>query len=77
MDFEQLVTSRHSAVNFVEDFKMTEEDFKRIFELTKTAPSAYNLQYTNYLVVTDADKKEQLRELSFNQYKLHTASGVV
>lgn len=77
MDFEQLVNDRHSAVNFVKDFKMTEGDFKQIFDLTKTAPSAYNLQFANYLVVIDEDKKERVRELSYNQYKIHSASGVV
>lgn len=77
MNFEELIVSRHSAVNFVKEEKMTEEDFKQIFELTKLAPSAYNLQFTDYLVITDADKKERVRELSYNQYKIHTASAVV
>lgn len=77
MDFQQLVTARHSAVNFIKDFVMTEGDFKNIFDLTKTAPSAYNLQFANYFVIMDEDKKERVRELSFNQYKIHTASAVV
>ncbi|MGN7476949.1 nitroreductase family protein [Solibacillus silvestris] len=77
MNFEELVKSRHSAVNFLENEQMTEEDFKNIFELTKTAPSAYNLQFTNYLVITNKDKKEKVKELSYHQYKIHTASAVV
>ena len=77
MNFEDLVKSRHSAMNFIENEQMTEEDFKTIFDLTKTAPSAYNLQFTNYLVITDKEKKEKVKELSYNQYKIHTASGVV
>lgn len=77
MNFEDLVKSRHSAMNFTENEQMTEEDFKNIFELTKLAPSAYNLQFTNYLVITDQEKKERVKELSYNQYKIHTASGVV
>lgn len=77
MNFEDLVKSRHSAMNFIENEQMTEEDFKNIFELTKLAPSAYNLQFTNYLVITDQEKKERVKELSYNQYKIHTASGVV
>lgn len=77
MNFEDLVKSRHSAMNFIETEQMTEEDFKNIFELTKMAPSAYNLQFTNYLVITDQEKKERVKELSYNQYKIHTASGVV
>lgn len=77
MNFEDLVKFRHSAVNFVKDEKMTEEDFKKIFDLTKLAPSAYNLQLTNYLVITEEEKKERVFELSYRQYKIHTASAVV
>lgn len=77
MNFEQLVNARHSAVNFEKTFTMTEADFEKIFTLTKTAPSAYNLQFTNYLVITDEEKKERIRELHFNQYKIHTASAAV
>ena len=77
MDFAQLATARHSAVNFQKDFQMTEQDFKQIFELTKLAPSAYNLQFTNYLVVTDEEKKEALRAYHYGQYKIHTASAMV
>lgn len=77
MNFEELVKSRHSAMNFLEDEKMTEEDFKKIFELTKMAPSAYNLQFTEYMVITDEEKKEKVKELSYNQYKIHTASAVI
>ena len=77
MDFAQLAAARHSAVNFQKDFRMTEQDFKQIFELTKLAPSVYNLQLTNYFVVTDEEKKEALRDLHFGQYKIHTASAAV
>ena len=77
MDFEQLVNTRHSTVNFEKDFIMTESDFEKIFSLTKTAPSAYNLQFTDYLVVLDEDKKERVRALNFDQYKIHTASAAV
>lgn len=77
MNFEELVQARHSVVNFIKEETMTEEHFKKIFDLTKLAPSAYNLQLTNYLVITDEIKKERVRELSYNQYKIHSASAVV
>ncbi|RUL48631.1 nitroreductase family protein [Lysinibacillus antri] len=77
MNFEDLVKSRHSAVNFIKEEKLTEDDFKKIFDLTKLAPSVYNLQLTNYLVITDEEKKERIFELSYQQYKIHTASAVI
>lgn len=77
MDFYQLVEKRHSAVNFEKDFTMTQEDFEKIFALTKTAPSAYNLQMTDYLVVMDEAKKDRIFKLHYEQYKIHTASAAV
>ena len=77
MEFETLLKTRHSAVNFEKDFKMQESDFEKIINLTKLAPSAYNLQPTNYLVVLDQELKEQVYNASYKQHKIHTASAVV
>lgn len=77
MDFAQLAAARHSAVNFQKDVRMTEQDFQQIFELTKLAPSAYNLQFTNYLVITDEAKKDALCDLHYGQYKIRSASAAV
>lgn len=77
MNFEDLVTKRHSAVNFVENVEISEEEFKKMFDLTKLAPSAYNLQMAHYLVITDPVKKERVYELSYQQYKIHTASAAI
>lgn len=41
--------------------KIPDKDFTEIFELLKLAPSCFNIQHSNYLVVTDEEKKEQLR----------------
>lgn len=77
MDFAELVKSRHSAVNFIATEKMTEQDFKPILELTRLAPSVYNLQSAHYLIITDDAKKELVYELSYKQYKIKTASAIV
>ncbi|MBK1809923.1 nitroreductase family protein [Clostridium sp. YIM B02505] len=76
-DLKTLIEERHSANNFVEGVKIPKEDFDAIFDLLKLAPSCFNIQHANYLVITDDEKKEALREAAFNQYKLHTASAAV
>nr|WP_278002036.1 nitroreductase family protein [Clostridium botulinum] len=68
---------RRSANNFIEGVKIPDKDFTEIFELLKLAPSCFNIQHSNYLVVTDEEKKEQLRKAAFNQYKVHTASAAI
>jgi putative NAD(P)H nitroreductase len=76
-DLKSLIEKRRSATNFIEGIKIPKEDFQEIFELLKLAPSCFNIQHANYLVITDEDKKEALRGAAFNQYKIHTASAAI
>ncbi|AVQ45031.1 nitroreductase family protein [Clostridium botulinum] len=76
-ELKKIIEERRSANNFIEGVKIPDKDFNEIFELLKLAPSCFNIQHSNYLVVTDEEKKEQLRKAAFNQYKVHTASAVI
>lgn len=77
MDFQKLIEFRHSANNFLSNIPITEEDLIPIFNDVKLAPSAYNLQHTEYVVITNPELKEQIMEAAYGQYKVHTASGVI
>ncbi|MGE8001469.1 nitroreductase family protein [Lysinibacillus sp. NPDC093190] len=77
MEFSKLIDKRRSANNFIEGIKMSEEDIRPILEDVKLAPSAFNLQHANYIVVLDEEKKEQVREAAYGQYKVHSASAVI
>ncbi|MDM5250489.1 nitroreductase family protein [Lysinibacillus sp. G4S2] len=77
MEFSKLIDKRRSANNFIEGIKMTEEDIRPILEDVKLAPSAFNLQHTNYILVLDEEMKEKIREAANGQYKVHSASGVI
>ena len=76
-ELKKIIEERRSANNFIEGVKIPDKDFTEIFELLKLAPSCFNIQHSNYLVVPDEEKKEQLRKAAFNQYKVHTASAVI
>lgn len=76
-ELKDLIKERRSANNFIKGVKIPEKDFTDIFELIKLAPSCFNIQHSQYLVVTDEEKKEQLRKAAFNQYKIHTASAAI
>jgi putative NAD(P)H nitroreductase len=77
MELEKLIKERRSARNFVENEKISKAELDEIFELVRYAPSCFNLQHTKYIVVSDPEKKEKLREAAFKQYKVHTASAAV
>ncbi|WP_102027789.1 nitroreductase family protein [Salirhabdus sp. Marseille-P4669] len=76
-DFVQLLKDRRSASNFLPDHPILEDELNDIFELVKLGPSAFNLQHTKYLVVTDPEIKEEIRNAAYGQYKVHTASAVI
>ncbi|WP_203247340.1 nitroreductase family protein [Sporosarcina beigongshangi] len=75
--FNQLVVERRSASNFMEGVEITAKELDEIFGLVKMAPSAFNLQHTNYLVVLDSELKEEVRKAASGQYKVHSASAVI
>lgn len=76
-DFQSIVKDRRSANRFVEGIEIPQSDLDEIFNLSKFAPSAYNLQHTHYLVVTDRAKIEEIYERTYRQYKIKTASAIV
>lgn len=77
MRLSQAFKRRRSALNFKEDFSMNEIDFETIFELARYSPSVYNTQVARYVVTTDKQKQQKLKELNYGQHKLVTASGVI
>lgn len=76
-DFIQLVKERRSAMNFLPNQPIHPEELNEMFELVKLAPSAFNLQHTNYIAVTDSTTKDQLKEAAYGQYKVSSASAVI
>ncbi|MFY0520957.1 nitroreductase family protein [Lysinibacillus sp. UGB7] len=77
MEFTKLIDKRRSANNFIQEVQMTEEDIRPILEDVKLAPSAFNLQHAEYIIVLDEQMKESVREAAYGQYKVYTASGVI
>ncbi|MDR7250394.1 nitroreductase family protein [Bacillus pumilus] len=77
LSFDTLVRERRSASNFLPNISISREELNNIFEEVKMAPSAFNLQHTQYVVVQTEGLKEQVREAAFGQYKVHSASAAI
>ncbi|WP_144522290.1 nitroreductase family protein [Bacillus pumilus] len=77
LSFDTLVRERRSASNFLPNISISREELNGIFEEVKMAPSAFNLQHTQYVVVQTEGLKEQVREAAFGQYKVHSASAAI
>lgn len=75
-ELDHLIKNRRSAVIFEEGIEISESELEEMFALNKFAPSAFNLQHTHYLVLTEDAQKEKIYEAS-QQYKVKTASAVI
>ena len=53
------------------------EDLDAIFDVTRLAPSAWNLQPWRFVVVDDPVRKAQLAEAAFNQRQVSSAPTVI
>ena len=78
MDFKELAMSRHSAIKLEPGVEISTEELNKIFELTRLSPTAYNLQHAEFLVIREiTERKEKVKSLSYNQYKIGVSSAVV
>ena len=56
-ELKKIIDERRSANNSIEGVKIPDKYFTEIFELLKLAPLCFNIQHSNYLVVTDEEKR--------------------
>lgn len=77
MKFSEVVNERRSANNFQKGIKISKDELNEIFKEVALAPSCFNLQHTNYLVINNDALKEVFKDKACNQYKVHTASAAI
>ena len=74
-DCLRLITERRSITFFDPTRDVPDELLKEILEVSATAPSGYNIQPWEVIVVKDKDKKKKLKEICYNQQKVEDASA--
>ncbi|MCS6997992.1 MAG: nitroreductase family protein [Aquificaceae bacterium] len=71
----KLIKERRSITFFDPHKEVPEELIKEILEVSATAPSGYNLQPWEVIVVRDREKKKRLKEICYGQQKVEDASA--
>lgn len=69
------IKERRSVTFFDPDREVPDEVLKEILNIAALAPSGYNLQPWEVIVVKSRDKKKKLREICYNQEKVEDASA--
>ncbi|WP_114418161.1 nitroreductase family protein [Marinospirillum perlucidum] len=70
----QALENRFSANYYDANKPLTEQQIEQLVYYASQAPSAFNLQHTRFLAVTDTAAKEQLQKLAFGQKKVSQAA---
>lgn len=70
------IEARISANYFDTSRKLSESEIYDLIRYAQEAPSAFNIQHTRYLVVTDQGAKDALKDIAFGQQKVSDAAAV-
>jgi len=77
MDFKETIHSRR-AINFFDpDRNVSDAQLEEIVALAAQAPSSFNLQPWNLMIVRDAEAKARLRKVAWDQPKVTEAPVVL
>ncbi|WP_409291142.1 nitroreductase family protein [Peribacillus sp. SCS-37] len=76
LSVQEAIETRHSIRKYKQE-PIPQQDLKKIFELVRLSPSAWNLQPWRFHVVTDKDLKEKLEEAAYGQKQVTSAPAVV
>lgn len=77
MDVQTAIASRRSHRYYKKGVKIPEGKLKELFRLTSLAPSAYNLQPWEFLLLQKPESKRKLFEHGCPQQQVLTCSAVV
>ncbi len=76
MDALTVLKERISANKFDTSRSLSEAEIKELVAYATEAPSAYNIQHWRFVAVTEADAKERLKSVAYNQQKVADAPVV-
>lgn len=74
MNVIETIESRRSVKHYDPDHVMPEADLARLIELTKLAPSSFNMQNYRFVVVRDPELRKQIRAAAWDQAHVTDAS---
>lgn len=75
--FYEVVRARRSVRTYDPEWSMSREEIDSILQTATLAPSSSNLQPWRFLVIQDAELKQKLLPIAFNQRQIVEASAVI
>lgn len=77
MDTFETIAERRSIKKFDPDHQFTEAEISQLMEATILSPTAFNIQNWRFVVITDAEQKQKIRDVGWNQEQFTHCSALV
>jgi nitroreductase len=77
MDTFASIAERRSIKKFDPDHQFTEAEIDRLMESVILTPTAFNIQNWRFVVITDADQKQKIRDIGWNQEQFTHCSALI
>lgn len=74
MNTKQAIETRRAVKHFDANHNMTHQEVNDLLSLTILSPTAFNIQNWRFVVVTDPELRQQIREVSWDQSQVTDAS---
>ncbi len=73
----EVIHTRKSVRKFDPAYSIEQTEITEMLQEATLAPSSSNLQPWRFIVIQDPDTKKKIREFSFNQEQIETASAII
>lgn len=73
----KVIHERKSVRKFDSSYKISKEEISDMLLEATEAPSSSNLQPWRFMIIQDQDIKKKVKEFSFNQQQMETASAII
>lgn len=77
MNVLEAIETRRSIKHYDPAYVMPDEDVKRLLDLTKLAPSSFNMQNYRFVLVRDPALRKEIRAVAWDQAQVTDASLLV
>ena len=77
MDTFEAIEKRRSIKNYDTEFKLSEEEIKKLMSAAILSPTSFNVQHWRFVIVEDPETRKKIREASWNQPQVTDASLLV
>ena len=77
MDTFEAIAARRSVKKFDPDHEMTRDEITRLMETVLLTPTSFNIQNWRFVVITDPEVKQRVREKGYDQAQFTDCSMIV